>query len=198
MNELLLEAYPLTWPEAQPRTHAMRRRVSQFVIGFGRARDDLLRELDLLGARQVIISSNVPVRRDGLPLANASEPVDPGVALYFERKGKPYAIACDTYQKVRHNLRAIGVTVASLRTIERHGSSRMLEQAFTGFASLPAHMVEPSWWDVLEISPEASVQDIVVAHKRLAEKHHPDVGGTHERMARVNRARDVALEERGR
>ncbi len=200
------EAYPLAWPLGQARTPAPKRRDSRFDTPFARARDELLRELALLGAHDVVISTNVPTRRDGLPYAAAREPDDPGVAVYFTRRvdaqarpaaWTPFTIACDTYTKVRDNLRAVGVTVEALRTIQRHGASSMLEQAFSGFAALPAPQADQAWWEVLGVTNAASVAAIKAAHAMLARRHHPDVGGDTETMARINRARDAALAARG-
>lgn len=191
------EAFPLTWPTGQARTPQHQRKYSRFQTSFGPARDDLISELHRMGAREIIISTDVPLRRDGLPYADG-DPKDPGIAVYFKRRNKPYVIACDTYHRLKDNARAVWATVEALRTIERHGGSRLMEQAFTGFTALPAHQAEPSWWDVLGVNPEATLAEIEEAHLRLAERHHPDVvGGDHELMARINRARDVAREERG-
>src|SRR5438045_3368924 len=87
------EAFPLFWPDGRPR--AARRERSAFkVAGFGRVRDELLNELKLLRASRVIISTNVPLRRDGLPLAGQPQPKDPGVAVYFTRGGRKLCFAC--------------------------------------------------------------------------------------------------------
>jgi hypothetical protein len=195
--ERLLERYPLTWPEGRPRTRT--RRASRFELGFVDARDRLLDELRRLGARDVVISSNVPLRRDGLPVADAREPADPGVAVYFERRvgdrSVPFVIACDTYNRVKANLRAIGLTVEALRSIERHGASELLEQAFTGFAALPpAQLADPPWWVVLGVDQNADMDTIRGARNLLALAHHPDRGGDAERMAQINRAYERAQE----
>lgn len=189
----MLEAYPLSWPITQPRIPGHRRIASPFKVLLGVARDELLDELRLLGARSVVISSNLAVRRDGLPYADAREPVDPAVAVYFERRigteNKPFVIACDTYSRVLGNMRAIGMTVGALRTIQRHGASSMLEQAFTGFAALPAAGVDKPWWEVLGVPQDATREAIVEAYRQLAAIHHPDVpGGSHERMSDINAA----------
>lgn len=192
------EAFPLTWPTGRARTLVGRRRHGAFKsLGFGRIRDEMLAELRRLGASNVIVSTNVLLRRDGMPYADTREPEDSGVAVYFERRRRPYVLACDSYDKVWKNLRAVGATVEALRAIERHGSSEMLEQAFTGFAALPAaRPAESSWWDVLGVSPDAPLDEIEAAHRRLTVAHHPDAGGDEEQMARINRARDIAREER--
>ncbi|MCC5608930.1 hypothetical protein LC612_19610 [Nostoc sp. CHAB 5834] len=72
-----------------------------------------------MGAKNIIISSNVPTRQDGLPYARHKEPDDPGVAVYFKIKDKNYALCCvgiarlrHRWLKVRHNLRAIGLHIA--------------------------------------------------------------------------------------
>lgn len=195
--ELLREAYPLTWPDRQKRTDYSRRRDSKFELELGRARDELLRELKLLGAENVVLSSNVPLRRDGLPYADTSEPKDPGVAVYFERRvgwdsatqrtiRKPFVIACDSYRKVKWNFRAVGVTVEALRTIQRHGASEMLEQAFTGFAALPPVQPKKLWWNILGVEEHAGPERIRAAYRELAVIHHPDKGGSAERMAEIN------------
>ena len=192
------EAYPLTWPAGRSRTPPERRKASAFrPLGFAVIRDALIKELRRLAATEVILSTNLPVRRDGLPYADSREPADTGVSIYFKRHKRPFVLACDTYDKVWKNLRAIHATVEALRTIERHGSTEMLEQAFTGFAQLPAaRAAEPSWWETLGLFPEATIEEIDDAHAALALQHHPDRGGDFAVMARINRARDVAREER--
>jgi DnaJ-like protein len=190
----MIEAYPLSWPLAQPRTPGYRRRDARFQITFGRTRDELLRELDLLHARNVIISSGMSLRRDGLPYADAREPDDPGVAVYFDRRSRteawtPYVIACDSYRKMVWNMRAIGKTVEALRTIQRHGATSLLEQAFQGFAALPpAGHVKP-WRGVLGVPESATAREIRDAFLELCKIHHPDrEGGSHERMKEINEA----------
>lgn len=193
------ERYPLHWPVGMPRTAY--RVPARFEVEFGRSRDELLRSIELLGGRHLILSSNVPVRQDGLPYSNMPEPKDPGVAVYFDRSiqgiAKPFVIACDHYSKVRWNVRAIWATVEALRSIQRHGASSMLEQAFTGFAALPAAGAVKSWWEVLGVSEHASGDDVRKALRLLAAIHHPDRGGDASRMAEINSAYEQAMKRAG-
>lgn len=46
---------------------------------------------------------------------------------------------------------------------------------------------------VLGLAEGASVDEIRVAHRRLIQRMHPDVGGTADLAARINRAKDVLL-----
>jgi len=50
-----------------------------------------------------------------------------------------YAIACDRFKEVRWNLCAIRLTIAAVRTIERCGTSALMEKAFEGFKVLTEH-----------------------------------------------------------
>lgn len=72
-------AYPLQWPEGWPRTPYGARetdarfRGPTYGLTFGRARDQMLAELELLGAKNVVISSNLELRQDGLPYAKPTK-----------------------------------------------------------------------------------------------------------------------------
>ena len=191
------ESFPLHWPAVQPRKPAQERRAGRFQVSLAVARDELLRELHLLGASDVVISTNVPTRRDGLLYTNTAEPADPGVAIYFDRKGRPFVFACDTFTRLVQNLRAIGNTIAALRAIQRYGASDMLEQAFTGFAALPPAGRTQPWWEVLGVTPDATQAAIVAAYVKLVRVHHPDLGGSETRMAEINAAKDLAMKELG-
>lgn len=187
-------AFPLYWPLEHKRSQS--RRDARFQVDFSTARAQLLAELNRLGATDVVLSTNVPIRRDGLPGVPDREPVDPGVALYFNRRKRGYVIACDQFSRVRWNLRAIGATIEALRSIERHGTTSMFEQAFSGFAALPPGPAPKDWREVLGIPPGPCDADTVRArHRELVQTHHPDHGGDQARMAEINVARDRALME---
>jgi hypothetical protein len=186
-----IEAYPLHWPDGWPRRQRHQRSASDYRVTFGRARDELLRELTLGRARHVVISSNIPLRRDGLPLANMREPEDPGVAVYWnDKNGKPRVIACDVWRTARENLRAIGLAYASLRQIERTGASELLERAFQGFARLPA---AADCWSVLGVQRGATRETISERFRELAIQHHPDKGGDANTFKRITEAYHQAI-----
>jgi len=194
-----IQAFPLAWPLGWKRTEPGRRRNSFYKVSFARARDEVLHSLGLMGVRDynVIISSNVPLRRDGLPLANMREPDDPGVAVYWsDHKQERRVIACDKWRMVRENVRAVGLALEAMRMLERTGSSEILSRAFTGFAALPAAgESSEDWRRVLELHHEAviTVEKVESKYKSLAPAAHPDSGGSHDRMVRLNKAREAAL-----
>lgn len=50
-----------------------------------------------------------------------------------------YVIACDQFSEVRLNMAAIVGTIKAIRTIERNGTSTLLERAFKGFTAIPEY-----------------------------------------------------------
>lgn len=92
-------AYPLQWPQGWKRTPPGLRSRSSFRVTPDKARRNLLEQLRMLGATpgRIVISSDVPVRQDGQPYADAARRLihDPGVAIYFELDNKPLAMARD-------------------------------------------------------------------------------------------------------
>lgn len=125
------EAHPLHWPEGRARTR--RRQRSRFDVTFAQARDALSDEIHRLGGRYMVLSTNVALRRDNLPYANQPEPDDTGVAVYFERNGKQMCFACDRWDRVKDNIRAIQKTIEAMRGIERWGTGEMMDRAFSAF-----------------------------------------------------------------
>lgn len=193
----MIDAYPLAWPVGWKRTAHPRK--ARYEVSLEAALTDLCGELRLMGGRNIVVSSNVPTRRDGLPRSGLSEPTDRGVAVYWDaREVKPMVVACDTWNTVRANVRAIGLTVAALRQIERTGASQLLERAFTGFAALPAQAgtTQRSWREVLGINGGPLNRDrLDEAYKRAVRTAHPDLGGSHEAMVEVNAAYRFACME---
>ena len=183
-----VEAYPLAWPQGWPRTKSPQR--SRFDGTFARIRDELWAEIGKLGGRYPTLSSNIPLKRDGMPYAGQKEPADPAVAVYFERRGRQMVFACDKWDKVQDNMRAIQRTIEAIRGIERWGASEMMERAFQAFEALPSPQ---SCWDILGVRPGATADEISTAYRTKARKAHPDTGGSEGAMSELNRARDEAM-----
>ena len=84
----MVDAYPLQWPPGWKRTQHPKR--SQFHYhSIAKATAFLMEELKRLGATNVVISTNLTVRKsDGLPMSRQRTPVDKGVAVYFRLNGE--------------------------------------------------------------------------------------------------------------
>ncbi len=184
----MTQAYPLQWTPGWPRTPAWKRGPSRFGknLGFGEIKK-LQNELRLMGAQNVVISSNVPLRQDGLPMASQAGKRydDPGVAVYFTLKGKALSMARDRYDTPWENLHALILTIDAIRSIERHGGSFMMERAFSGFAAIAPPNWKKPWRQVFGVTPEWH-GDIVALYREKARNRHPDAGGGDELMAELN------------
>jgi hypothetical protein len=207
----MTEAYPLQWPDGWPRTRSDLREDSRLrfkshrrysgdgsepaparAVSFDVARKKLCEELDRLGASGVVISTNLPLRSDGLPRADATRYriEDPGVAVYFTLKKRQMVMACDRYDAPSANLRSVGLAIEAMRQLERHGGGAMLERAFTGFAAIAPPSWKKPWREVFGVKPDWQ-GDIESLYREKAKHRHPDRGGSDALMAELN----VAYEE---
>lgn len=96
--------FPLAWPTGWPRTSTYKRQKSNFrtrgaQLSVFAAIQRLSGEVDRLGARDVILSTNMETRLDGLPRSGQAEPKDPGAALYFSLRKAPRCLACDRWTR---------------------------------------------------------------------------------------------------
>lgn len=200
VNEIAT-AFPLQWPAGRPRREYYKRETANFDTPMSKARDALFNELKLLGARHVVLSSNVPLRLDGKPYASFPAIQDPAVAVYFSYKEKQMCFACDRWNKVEDNIQAIRKTIEALRGIARWGTGDMLQAAFTGFAALPPPIVagmKRPWREVLQFGNSPPEREAINRHYRiLASTAHPDKGGSDRAMAELNDAREEALAAAG-
>lgn len=198
---MTINAHPLAWPAHRPRTEPHRRTWSKFKTSFGKARDECLGQIRTLGGRQPIISTNIPLRQDGLPYADRAQPKDSGVAVYFTYRGKQMCFACDRWAKVDDNMHAIALTIEALRGVARWGTGDMMEAAFTGFAALPAPMTgRKPWRQVFGFGPDEQVSQLRLegAYRTARSDSHPDrEGGDHETFIAVQAAYEQAARELG-
>lgn len=185
----MTEAYPLQWPAGKPRIHAPKRSV--FRTTHGVACQFVLGEIRRLGGALPVISTNIPLRKDGLPYATYRTPDDRGVAVYFRYRDQQMCFACDKWDIVHDNIYAVGKTIEALRGIERWGTGEMVQQAFTGFVALPSN----SHWDILGVKAGSSREEVERAFRQKAKVLHPDAGGSSDAMATLNDARANALRQ---
>lgn len=186
--------FPLAWPVNWPRTTWRKR--GPFRRTFTGALDDLRREIRLLGASGLVISTNMPLRADGQPYAHRCRIDDPGAAVYFRLNDAPCVLACDRWLDLDQNIAAIAEHVNALRGQQRWGVGT-LEQAFAGYAALPAS-TSASWRDVLRFGHEKVSLDQVKERFRSAVKLcHPDLGGNADAMVALNVAMAAAETELG-
>lgn len=80
-----LSQYPLSWPDGWRRTSQFNRKPGRFRASLIVAVERILEQLRMMGIKRddVLISTNVPTRLDGLPRSDQRNPSDPGAALYW-------------------------------------------------------------------------------------------------------------------
>jgi hypothetical protein len=207
------QRYPLAWPSHKLRKPPHARKLGQFgatvdkgaytsrrKINAAEAMRRVEQELDRLGGRWPIVSSNLELRLDGRPRSDR-EPEDPGACLYFDLKGVPHAMACDTYSATAQNIAAIAAHLEASRAIERYGVATAAEalQAFAALPPPPEAKPKRPWWEVFGIVREVADEDTLRALFRVkAKKAHPQNGGTDDAMLELNNALAEALADMGR
>lgn len=203
-------AYPLVWPDGQPRTlPTKRKQSSRFEVPLARAFKDLQDELQRFGAIGVVISTNGMLNRDGRPYSDV-DPEDPGVAVYFTKGRRELVFAVDMYDHIRDNVRALGIAIKGFRDMERAGIGQLLDRAIAGFAQLGSGdaggPTQRPWREVLNLQslteelcrtlPDIAVRgSIEASYKALSRTRHPDAGGSDAAMQELNLAREAALAE---
>lgn len=199
------QAFPLSWPQGWPRHKGSQDSDIRFkgpTFHWDRVYLGLKDELRRIGATQIVISTNQPLRNDGAPYAQQRNISDVGVAVYFMRNGKSLVMAQDRFWSVIGNMRSLTISIEGLRQMERHGGATMIERAFDGFAALPP---PDNCWKVLglqELKRDPHERDrritnrdlIMNAFREKAKSGHADTGGNAD-MAKLVKARDEALEK---
>lgn len=215
--------YPLSWPHGWKRTPVNERapvsfresamveksnyesvngsfqRVTKQVKGSKKvtlptARERLAAQVEFLGAKNVLVSTNMELTRYGEPRADRVAPRDPGVAVYFELKGKDRVLACDRWDSVAGNMAAIANHIDAIRRVDRYGVGT-LDQAFAGYDALPPPSAEnrAPWRGMLGFKPDTKVTraDVDVNYRAMAKHAATDEGA----LLQLNLAREAAYKE---
>ena len=210
-----LTAYPLSWPAHWPRRKIGQRTRANFgrvetkqysyspntyrqreQLTIAQALTRLRGELDRLAARDVVISTNVELRRDGLPMSGRREPDDPGVAVYFALSGQRRCLPCDRWDRTADNLAAVAKHIEAIRGMDRWGVGNV-EAMFAGFKALPGGE-GPTIRQAMTSGEAQALLDRYGGIKNAKLKTHPDRGGSAEEFARVMEAERVLGLEGGR
>lgn len=212
----MIDAYPLQWPAGWPRTPQAEVRYGRFgtrkastannshsAITIAEATKRVLAELSRMGIDRddIVISTNLLLRLDGLPRSGQPAPHDPGAAVYWQTTtGARRVMAIDQYDRVADNLAAIAATLDAMRAIERHGGAQILDRAFTGFTALPAPTSKRPWREVMTFGESTPTREqLRQRYRELARVRHPDrAGGSDAAMSELNVALAEAEQEIGR
>lgn len=196
-------AYPLCWPAHQARTPPARRAPARFKVDQTTAIQELETELERWGVRdrEYLLSTN---QRPNSRAVRQLE--DTGAALWFYKPQRDrtaprtlLVFACDRFPGLDHNIRAIGLTLESLRAVERYGAYSMAQAAEGARALPPPDASAPAqrpWWEVLGVQRDAPTAVIDAAYRALLKQRHPDAGGSDRAFQELQDAVAAAKRER--
>lgn len=183
--------YPLDWPLTQARHYPVRGRAPLWraegrPLVLAEAVTRLNAQIRLLKVPNATLSTDVPLRRDGVPRAGAT-PEDPGAALDFVFEGQEMVLACDRWQGVAGNVAALAAHIEAVRGQSRWGVGT-LAQGFAGFAALPAPMPlsEDDWRALLQ--RPSTLAEAEASYRRQMRTAHPDAGGNDALASMLNAA----------
>lgn len=208
MSEQLPPGNPLRWPAGWVRKDDRDRDYGRFgqqgtrqygsfshtgktKITVATAMQRVADELDRFSVDVWVITTDLPLRLDGMPRSGAREPDDPGVAIYWiDTEGSQRCMAVDRYRRVADNIAAIAATLNAMRAIERHGGGVILDRAFVGFQALP-NLADEEWFHFLGYQSPSDLdgKDIAAMFRSEIQKAHPDKGGDDWAFNRAMKAR---------
>lgn len=195
------------WPGVPAAAHKQRR--SLFSSSYSKTLELLDGEMTKIRAKDILIQTYMTrdqIRNDGWPRAGINKPKSPGVILTFRREGKTVSMPCDRFDRWEDNLRAIALSLAVLRSVDRYGVTQSGEQ-YRGWESLPApDKNTPSRSDAAEIIARWSgikayliIADGSTCRDAVNEamrRTHPDKGGSADDFRLVREAAKVLGERR--
>ena len=162
---------PLPVCPYQATPPSQRRSQWTFRAGWQDTLDSLEHELSLLSAHDMVIGAGFregDIRRDGMPRADAREPVHPGIEISFETRQGRLTYSTDICAYWQHNVRSIALGLEALRAVDRYGITHRGEQ-YAGFLALA-----PGGPDAIRgqrlVERAGGIRQALMAH-------HPDHGG---------------------
>ena len=109
---------------------------------------------------------------------------------WTDKGGIPRELACDRFETRDANLRAIYLTLDSIRLNEVRGVGELARRAYLQLAAGDGDGTPHA---TLGLEAGASREEIERAYRGLAREHHPDAGGDADRFKAITRARDALL-----
>jgi len=189
----------LNWPADWDRTPARSRsRNRSFEVSRREAIRDIEDEMRKLDVDDWRLSTNGDHRSDkpNYLYADAPEPDDSAVVVRWSLDGDQFAVGCDRYTRLRDNVRTVGLYIREKRKMEK----RPVTTGAAEFSNLRLptgeEASERDAYDVLDVSPDATVSEIERAYRERVKEVHPDHGGGEESFAAVQDAREELLGER--
>ena len=99
-----------------------------------------------------------------------------GACLKLKCHGQPYALACDRWQQVEHNIYALHLALRQMRNIERWGVGSLpallhgfgANVVFSSAEAAPSHLPLQPWMEALGLGATATLDDAIAVYHRRA------------------------------
>ena len=169
---------PLKWPDSRPVTPRTGQRADhQFsqALTLDESLNFLLEELKEIPAQKLTLSTDMSDISSERLRKRAG--VRSGACLYMKWGGKQYALACDRWQKLEHNIYTLHLTLRQLRNVERWGVAPLavllhgMELGSIIQPGLEQSTASPSaaeWMTALGLGPTATLEDATAIYHRRA------------------------------
>jgi len=172
----------------------------------------LKREAGMLGAAQVVVQVDGPVRQDGQPAVTRLR--TPAVSVFIQSRHGPLRYDVDTFDHWEDNLRGVALGLEALRAVDRYGVTKRGEQ-YPGWKALPpgtsvatampAMSATEAAGIVVETAKSMVEPDLVLQDSRLysslwrdaVKNAHPDRGGDRQAWDRLQVAKTVLDQHHG-
>lgn len=200
MGEIIFES-PLIWPKNQPQTARQDQRMDS---GFSRSMtlDEALKylrmEVEDFPDLRCILYTNI----EWIDIDRKRRKIAPhsGVMMRARLGNHRYAIGCDEWQMIEHNIYALHLVLRNVRATQRWGVADV-SVFMAGFIedsnAAPATQAEaapltlPDWQEALGLGPTATLEDATAAYHRRAKVAHADQDKLTQLNLMMEKARDA-------
>lgn len=218
----MIAAYPLHWPINRARIQPSDLVSSRTTVSLAVARDHLIKQMELIGIANYIISSNALLRKDGLPMGKQPKIADPGVGVWIWNNNPLgwVCVSCDGFDSIAGNMRAIGLSLGEMRGFSGRlnlslpslliglfwvgvgGGAQEQQRQQEPPPPPPEPEPEPTarskrdpgdWRSVLKLGKIITWDQVVTSYRKLRKELHPDKPtGSTEAFQELGMAYDAA------
>lgn len=166
--------YPLAWPPGRARTPPGRREVARYSLRlFSQAMATVETEI-ARWQRPRRDARLIDWQLSSWHVGRSQLHDDPGAALWFTLAGKDITdganlmvLACDRFQQLPQNVRALSLTMERLRLVDEIGAYSLVA-AVEGAKALPPPIDARGWHEILGVAETAPLVVAEAAYRALA------------------------------
>lgn len=183
----------LAWPKGKLKTPQDKRKNGQFKTTLANALSRVEAAVRAFSGK-VWRTKSLTIYLDGGELGSRNAFLgrsrfrSPAVSVEFDLDGKTYCLATDNLTTPEQALCGIAVAIEGIRAQERYGIFTA-EEMLQGLSALPP---VSTWRDILG-NPK-TLEQAENMYRELAKSAHPDAGGSHDAMTKLNSAIQSARE----